>query len=42
MVAILLAVVSEPIMSSVFPALAWGFTIRAQRINRYALVAFRG
>jgi hypothetical protein len=42
MIAILLAVVSEPIMSSVFPALAWGFTIRAQRINRYALVASRG
>jgi hypothetical protein len=32
LVAILLAIFSEPVMSSVFPALAWGFTLRAARV----------
>jgi len=31
LICIVLAIASEPIMSSVFPALAWGFTIRALR-----------
>jgi hypothetical protein len=33
-VSVVLAIASEPIMASVFPALAWGFTIRAQRATR--------
>ena len=33
-VCIVLAVASEPIMSSAFPALAWGFTARAMRLER--------
>ncbi len=38
-VAILLAIFSEPIMSSVFPALAWGLTMRAQSMSRAAFAA---
>lgn len=34
LISIVLAIASEPIMSSVFPALAWGFTIRALRSHR--------
>lgn len=33
LVAIALAIATEPIMHSVFPALAWGLTMRAQRID---------
>lgn len=33
-VAILLAIASEPINASVFPALAWGFTVQALRAGR--------
>ncbi len=34
LIAILLAIFSEPIMSSVFPALGWGFTLRAERLSQ--------
>ena len=40
-IAIVLAIASEPIMSSVFPALAWGFTIRALRNRRDSRLAHR-
>lgn len=33
-ISIVLAVASEPIMASVFPPLAWGFTLRAMRLSR--------
>lgn len=33
-VCLVLALASEPIMSSVFPALAWGMTLRAERLAR--------
>jgi hypothetical protein len=35
-IAVVLAVAFEPIMSSVFPALAWGFTLRAIRLEHLA------
>lgn len=41
LVAIVLAIASEPIMSSVFPPLAWGLTLRAQHVHRTAIVASR-
>jgi hypothetical protein len=41
LVAIVLAIASEPVMSSVFPALAWGLTLRAQRAHRAAFAATR-
>jgi hypothetical protein len=41
LVAIMLAIASEPIMSSVFPALAWGLTLRAERVQRAAFAANR-
>lgn len=41
LVAVVLAIASEPVMSSVFPALAWGLTLRAQRAYRTAVVASR-
>lgn len=36
LICIVLALASEPIMSSVFPPLAWGFTIRALRSTHFA------
>lgn len=41
LVGIVLAIASEPVMSSVFPALAWGFTFRAQRAHLAARSASR-
>jgi hypothetical protein len=40
-VAIVLAIASEPVMASVFPALAWGLTLRAQSVHRAAFAATR-
>jgi hypothetical protein len=41
-VSMVLAIASEPVMSSVFPALAWGFILRAKRGCRAASAALRG
>jgi hypothetical protein len=42
LIAIVLAITSEPVMSSVFPALAWGLTLRAQNVHRASRASSRG
>lgn len=42
LISIVLAIASEPIMSSVFPAMAWGFTIRALRSQRRSRLTAAG
>jgi hypothetical protein len=42
LVATILSIGSEPVMSSVFPALAWGLTLRAQSMHRAKSAFFRG
>ncbi len=41
LVSTVLAIASEPVMISVFPALAWGLTLRAQSVHRAAFAATR-